>query len=336
MAAKTENAQAGVSVSITVAPPPLVVYAQPPLPGPGNIWTPGYWSWDDDSGDYYWVPGAWVLAPEPGLLWTPGYWGWSNGVYVWHEGYWGEHAGFYGGINYGFGYTGVGFEGGYWRAGVYTYNRTVVNVGLSVNVALYSKPVAGGSGTQTSFNGGKGGIQAQPAAQERAFANEHRIGMTGQQIGHHKLAAKDSTLKFRNNSGKPGIAATSKAGDFSKGHTFAAKAAGTGFKPTSLSTQGAGFASKNGPGIRSKQFGTGTKRFGTAPKQFGTVSHAAASGKPGPANFSTANRFHTETVNRNSLPKGAAMQNIRRPGPAPRPAMRPVAKVPAGNKKPQH
>ena len=37
-------AQAGLSVgvSITLAPPVLPVYEQPPLPAPGYIWTPGY------------------------------------------------------------------------------------------------------------------------------------------------------------------------------------------------------------------------------------------------------------------------------------------------------
>src|SRR5215470_14230824 len=102
-----------VGVSITLAPPALPVYVQPPIPAPGYIWTPGYWAWN--GYDYYWVPGTWVLPPELGLLWTPGYWGWSNGVYVFNEGYWGPHVGFYGGVAYGFGYTGVGYEGGYWN-----------------------------------------------------------------------------------------------------------------------------------------------------------------------------------------------------------------------------
>ena len=29
------------------------------LPGPGYIWTPGYWAYDPADG-YYWVPGTWV------------------------------------------------------------------------------------------------------------------------------------------------------------------------------------------------------------------------------------------------------------------------------------
>jgi WXXGXW repeat (2 copies) len=57
-----------------IPPPPLPVYDQPPIPGPGYLWTPGYWDWSDDADDYYWVPGTWVEPPEPGYLWTPGYW----------------------------------------------------------------------------------------------------------------------------------------------------------------------------------------------------------------------------------------------------------------------
>ena len=121
------HAGIAVGVSINIAPPILPVYVQPALPAPGYIWSPGYWAYGDDG--YYWVPGTWVLPPEPGLLWTPGYWGWGDGVYLWHGGYWGPHVGFYGGVNYGFGYGGVGFQGGYWRGGAYFYNRSVVNVG---------------------------------------------------------------------------------------------------------------------------------------------------------------------------------------------------------------
>lgn len=37
--------RAGVAMTIAVAPPPLPVYAQPPIPGPGYLWTPGYWGY---------------------------------------------------------------------------------------------------------------------------------------------------------------------------------------------------------------------------------------------------------------------------------------------------
>ena len=51
-------------ISVTFGPPALPVYEQPLCRGDGYIWTPGYWAWSDDDGDYYWVPGTWVLAPE--------------------------------------------------------------------------------------------------------------------------------------------------------------------------------------------------------------------------------------------------------------------------------
>jgi len=94
------------TVSITIAPPPLPVYEQPPCPGDGYLWTPGHWAYGDD--DYFWVPGVWIEAPQPGFLWTPGYWGFVGENYSWHSGYWGPHVGFYGGINYGFGYFWIG------------------------------------------------------------------------------------------------------------------------------------------------------------------------------------------------------------------------------------
>jgi len=54
------------------------------------------------DGEYYWVPGTWVMAPETGYLWTPGYWGWGGDGFMFNEGYWGLSVGFYGGIDYGF------------------------------------------------------------------------------------------------------------------------------------------------------------------------------------------------------------------------------------------
>ena len=63
-----------VRISVSFGPPALPIYEQPLCPGDGYIWTPGYWAWSDDDGDYYWVPGTWVLAPEIGFLWTPPYW----------------------------------------------------------------------------------------------------------------------------------------------------------------------------------------------------------------------------------------------------------------------
>jgi hypothetical protein len=321
LAGRADEARAGVFINITVEPPVLPVYVQPPVPGPGYIWTPGYWSWDEDAGDYYWVPGAWVLAPEPGLLWTPGYWGWSNGVYVWNAGYWGPHVGFYGGVCYGFGYTGAGFAGGYWAGGVYTYNRSVTNISVGVNVNVYSKTVINNNVTNVSYNGGNGGIKAQPSADQLKYANERHLPASGDQLQHQHLAAKNPDLRLANNRGKPSIAATSKAGDFSKDHVFAAKSAGAGFRPASLNkTTASGAAGQN---------------FNSNKTNGNSGFKAKTLNQTGTGQNTQANRFNSNTkTGNNASNQGASLNKFRRPGPgpgAPRPAPRPAIKVPPKN-----
>ena len=102
-------AQVACGISAQTAPPALPDYVQPPIPQVGFMWTPGYWGYAQTG--YYWVPGTWVQPPAVGVLWTPPYWGWSNGVYAFNQGYWGPHVGFYGGVNYGYGYGGNGYDG---------------------------------------------------------------------------------------------------------------------------------------------------------------------------------------------------------------------------------
>jgi hypothetical protein len=167
-------------------PPPLPDYEQPPAPGDGYLWTPGYWGYSSDG--YYWVPGAWVQAPYQGALWTPGYWGYSHNRYGFYRGYWGPHIGFYGGVNYGFGYVGFGYSGGYWGGGHFNYNRAVNNVNISVVHAVYDHPVmrnTSGS-VRVSFNGGQGGLQVRARPAELAARREtHSAPMSAQvQIEH--------------------------------------------------------------------------------------------------------------------------------------------------------
>jgi WXXGXW repeat (2 copies) len=230
-----------VGVSITVAPPVLPVYDQPPIPGPGYIWTPGYWAWDD--GDYYWVPGTWVEPPSVGLLWTPGYWGCDDaGVYVWNAGYWGPHVGFYGGVSYGFGYVGVGYAGGFWRGGVFNYNTTVNNFGGVHITNVYSKTVIVNNTTNVSFNGGRGGLTAQPNQQERMAAAERHVSPTNAQAQHQQLASTNKELRASNNGGHPAVAATSHAGRFEGAGVMAARhdAGGAGHNMGGEHVQGGG------------------------------------------------------------------------------------------------
>src|SRR6266481_4315562 len=183
------NAQIAVGISVRIGPPILPVYAQPVCPGPGYIWTPGYWAYGED--DYYWVPGTWVVAPEPGFLWTPGYWGFAEGVYVWHGGYWGPHVGFYGGINYGYGYTGVGFWGGEWRGREFVYNRSVTNVNTTIIHNTYNRTVIVNNTTinRVSFNGGNGGVNARATGEEMRAERDHHVRATNDQMRHEHAAS---------------------------------------------------------------------------------------------------------------------------------------------------
>jgi len=172
----------------TAPPPALPDYSQPPCPGEDYIWTPGYWSYS--SAGYYWVPGAWVLAPWVGALWTPPWWGYDNGVYVWHAGYWGPHIGFYGGINYGYGYTGRGYYGAYWNHGSVFYNRAVTNVNAAIH-HVYDYPVAHKEGGRVAYNGGRGGIEARPSPEELAVAHDPRTVAVAAQVEHARQASAD-------------------------------------------------------------------------------------------------------------------------------------------------
>ena len=203
-------------------PPELPVYEQPPIPGPGYLWTPGYWG-GGPSG-YFWVPGTWVQPPTVGLLWTPGYWGWRDGIYVWNAGYWGPHIGFYGGVNYGFGYGGVGYEGGRWENGVFAYNRTVNNFGGVRITNIYEKTVVVAPGaSRVSFNGGSGGITLRATVEEEAAARDQHVAAIPAQIDQERTAGNNRALLASENRGQPPIAATAKPGEFTGKGVVAAR-----------------------------------------------------------------------------------------------------------------
>jgi hypothetical protein len=192
------------------APPPLPEYDQPPCPGPNYLWTPGYWAWGPSG--YYWVPGAWVEAPYYGALWTPPYWGWNAGYYRFYPGYWGPHVGFYGGVNYGFGYIGIGFFGGYWSGNSFYYNRSVTRVGPSVR-AFYDRPVVYNNvhygmqpSNRVSFNGGRGGINVRPTAAETAAARERHDPPMAVQHQARVAASQNRNQFYTENHGRPATA----------------------------------------------------------------------------------------------------------------------------------
>ena len=199
------RAHAGVFISVGFAPPALPVYVQPPCPEPNMIWVPGYWAYGDDG--YYWVPGAWVPAPYEGALWTPPYWGWSGGAYVFHTGYWGPVVGYYGGINYGFGYFGLGFVGGRWHDNDFEYNTAVWHVDRDRVHRIYEDrdwhDHYVDRDSHVAYSGGPGGIRHDPDRDERRYMNEQHFQRTSFQDQHVNSAMRDRNAYYNVNHGRP-------------------------------------------------------------------------------------------------------------------------------------
>lgn len=212
VAPSLSQARIAIGVSFGYPPPALPIYRQPRIPGYGFIWTPGYWLWDDDYGDYFWVPGAWVRPPRLGFYWTPGYWGYRGGDYEFYDGYWGPNIGYYGGVNYGFGYNGNGYEGGYWRGRDFYYNRSVNNVSNTNITTIYNRTVINNTAINNiSYNGGPGGLRVQPTRSQFMMASRPHFALTPVQVQHAQIARSIPVLRAGANHGAPPIAATSQA-----------------------------------------------------------------------------------------------------------------------------
>jgi WXXGXW repeat (2 copies) len=233
--AMSPASDAQVRVAIAIAPPPMPIYEQPICQGDGYIWTPGYWTYDYDDGDYYWVPGTWVLAPEVGFLWTPGYWGWGVDGFIFYAGYWGPVVGFYGGINYGFGYFGHGYEGGRWDNGRFYYNTTVNRVNVEVVHNVYNTRVTETTVNRVSYNGGNGGITARPTPQEESALQQRHIAPVSAQIQHEQAARSDKQQRASVNHGAPPVAATPRPGAFKDNGVVRTREAGGPYNATARS-----------------------------------------------------------------------------------------------------
>ena len=207
-------AQVVVSVSVG-APPALPVYEQPPVPASGYVWTPGYWGYDPNDG-YFWVPGTWVQAPEPGYSGPRAI---GAGATTAMRGILATGApqvGFYGGINYGYGYGGVGYQGGHWDNGAFYYNRSVTRVSNTTNITnVYNKTVVNNTTvTNVSYNGGAGGTPARPTPAELAVSHERHVPPTADQTQHEHTASTNHAQWASVNHGKPAVVATPKPGEF--------------------------------------------------------------------------------------------------------------------------
>ena len=71
---------------VGMAPPPPRAEYYGYAPGPGYVWTSGYWGWT--GGRYNWVPGRWQRPPRPHDRWVGGRWENTRHGYRYHDGYW--------------------------------------------------------------------------------------------------------------------------------------------------------------------------------------------------------------------------------------------------------
>ncbi|MGB8266368.1 MAG: YXWGXW repeat-containing protein, partial [Candidatus Velthaea sp.] len=230
-AANPIAARAGIGIYVSFGPPAIPVYAQPANVNPNYVWQPGYWAYD---GGYYWVPGTWVPAPSPGLYWTPGYWGWNNGYYGWNQGYWAPQVGFYGGVNYGYGYSGNGYYGGRWHGNHFRYNTAFSNVNRHAIQNVYSSRAGYiNNSSRVSYNGGRGGLSTRASQSQLALARGRHVAPTSVQTQHQTVAAQNRANFSTVNHGRPATAAVARpyssayrpAGAVATAHTATAHAA---------------------------------------------------------------------------------------------------------------
>jgi hypothetical protein len=77
--------------SVTVAKePPQAIEEMPPehKPDGDNVqWINGYFAYDEDRADFYWVSGIWRNIP-PNMEWVPGTWNQSNNGWQYFSGFW--------------------------------------------------------------------------------------------------------------------------------------------------------------------------------------------------------------------------------------------------------
>ncbi len=295
------------------APPPLPEYDQPPAPQDNDLWTPGYWNYANTG--YYWVPGVWCAPPFYGALWTPPYWGYSSNHYLFHRGYWGSHVGYYGGVNYGFGYIGTGYFGGYWNNHNFYYNRAVTNVNINNIHNVYDHTVVYDNHTygphpdnRVSYNGGRGGLTYQPRPQEIAAMHEAHYAPVAAQRDNRIAAAGNRSQFFAANGGHPAQA-------------FGVRPLGnTAAIPTAPREQAFNHPIANNPAFNNNRPGTPNPALNNrpgAPNQPGFNNN-----RPGEPNAAANNRPGTPTQpafnnNRPGTPNQPALAN--RPGESTRP-----------------
>ena len=137
------------------------------------------------------------------------------------------HVGFYGGVDYGFGYNGAGYFGGRWDNGRFFYNSAANNLGPDRITNVYDQTIVNNTTVnRASFNGGAGGVAAKPTDEEQLAEREAHVPATRLQVDHARAASMRGEQFQSTNKGKPAIAATERPGEFKGKGVVPATAAG--------------------------------------------------------------------------------------------------------------
>ena len=104
------------------------------------------------------------------------------------------------------------------------YNRTVNNVNV-VNIHnTYNRTVVNNvTVNRVSYNGGTGGINARPNAEQEAAARDRHVAATETQTQHAEAARADRNQLASVNHGQPRVAATPRPGAFREAGVAAAR-----------------------------------------------------------------------------------------------------------------
>lgn len=157
-------------------------------------------------------------------------------------------------------------------------------------------------------------MRAEPTHQERIAEHEHHTAPLSPQTQHEHLAGQNKENFARVNQGKPAIAATARAADFSSHSAIPARAAGAAYHPPAMSPKEArgpavagnrpltpgnsGNANRPTGGTKPSPQGRSNQGFRpfTPPSKGGVASTASGNqnhpvgNRPAPANSNNANR----------------------------------------------
>jgi len=163
------------SLSHVPPPPRSAVPRAAALPGDGYLWTHVYWAYDYYDQDYYWVPGTWVPAPEVGFFWTPGSGLGRVDGFTFYQCHGGPLWVFYGVINYGFGYFGVGTKVAFGTMAFLPNNTTVNRVNVEVVHNVYNTRVQKPRSTASAITSERGDQTRARAARKIGPARQRHV-----------------------------------------------------------------------------------------------------------------------------------------------------------------